>query len=134
LSTTNARPLRLAEVIFLTHVFDQFRDMAEKARAAGKSRHRVYPALEVKNTPLVHVLVTFDFSKTKKRLLQEIDRWLQLSKNKSRFKKHKPKTESGTAKQAKDRLKDLAAWRLYRELGCNKALEFAEENRMRDKF
>jgi len=105
----------------------------EQARAAGeRRRQRAYPVLEVKDTPLVYVLLAFDFSKTRKRLLQEFDRWSQLPRNKSRFKRNKPKTESGTPKQAKDRLKDLAAWRLYRELGYDKALKFAAENRKRD--
>jgi hypothetical protein len=78
------------------------------------------------------VLLPFDFSKSKKRILQEIGKWLDLSENKARFDKHSPKTEAGTEKQAKDRLKDLAAWRLYRDLASERALSFAEENRKRD--
>src|SRR5262249_47155429 len=96
-------------------------------------RQRVYPVLELPNAPLVQALLPLDFSKTKKRLLQSIGKWLDLSENKARFEKHKRKTETGTEKQAKDRLKDLAAWRLYRELRCDEALSFAEKNRKRDK-
>lgn len=33
----------------------------------------------------------------------------------------------------RDRLKDLASWRLYRALGCEAALSFAVENRKADK-
>jgi hypothetical protein len=140
LSTTEARPLRLAEVVFLTRVFDQFKDMAEGARAkmkqaiaARKPRQKAYPVLEVQNTPLVHALLPLDFSKSKQRLLQEIDLWLELPENKARFDKHRPRTEAGTEKQAKDRLKDLAAWKLFRELGWDGALEFAEQHREHDK-
>jgi hypothetical protein len=139
LSTTKVRPLRLGEVIFLTHVFNQFEDMAGKARAEwkkartpGRPRQKVYPILEVKNTPMAHALLPLDFSKSEKRLLEEIRAWLRLKENKDRFAKHQPKTEAGTEKEAKDRLKDLAAWRLYRELGCDKALSFTEKNRKRD--
>ncbi len=142
--------------MFLTHYLDQLKDMvakghaelkkqvaaeaqAAKARAEGKKkfppitpRQKFYPIFELPNTPFVQAFLPLDFRKSKKRLLQEIDKWLELPENKDRFDKHKPMTEAGTEKQAKDRLKDLAAWRLYRELGCDKAVSFAEENRKRD--
>jgi hypothetical protein len=139
LSTKKARPLVFGEVMFLTHYLDELKEIADKAcaewkeaRAAGKPRRKVYPILQLKGTPFVQALLPLNFSKSRKRLLQEIDKWLELPENKDRFDKHKPMTEVGTEKQAKDRLKDLAAWRLYRELGCDKALSFAEENRKRD--
>ncbi len=152
-STKKARSLILGEVMFLTHYLDQLKEMAAegraelqkqlaaeahvaKARAKGKKnvpavrrRQKVYPILELPNTPLVQVLLPLDFSKSKKRLLKEIDLWLQLPENKARFDKHELKIEAGTEKEAKDRLKDLAAWRLYRELGSKEALAFAEKNR-----
>jgi hypothetical protein len=139
LPSNRVHPLRLGEVMFLTPVFDAFQALADKARTEikekalrGEPRQKVYPVFEVKNTPLAQVLLPFDFSKTKKRILQEIDKWLQLPENKARFEKHKRRTESGTPKEAKDRLKDLAACKLYRELGWVKALEFAENNRKRN--
>jgi hypothetical protein len=139
LSTNKPRPLVLGEVMFLTHYLDQLKQMADKAStelrravAAGKTRQKVYPILELKGTPFVQALLPLDFSKKRTRLLQEIDLWLQQSENKARFDKHELKTETGTAKQAKDRLKDVGAWRLYRELGCDRALSFAAENRKRD--
>jgi hypothetical protein len=158
LPTNETRPLVLGEVMFLTPYLDQLKEKAEKARAelkrhvaaetrAAKARaegkkkiptvrrsQKVYPILELPNTPFVQGLLPLDFSKSKKRLLQEIGKWLNLPENKARFEKHKRKTEAGTEKQAKDRLKDLAAWRLCLELGCDEALSFAEKNRKRDKF
>jgi hypothetical protein len=138
-TTNRLRPLQLGEVMSLTPYLDQLKEMAEKARAELKEsvatrtpQQKVYPILELKNTPFVQALLPLDFRKTRKRLLQEIDLWLQLPENKDRFDKHQPKTEAGTEKEAKDRLKDLAAWRVYRELGYDKALRFCEENRKRD--
>jgi hypothetical protein len=139
LSKIKVRPLVLGEVIFLTPYLDQMKGMADKARAewkeagaAGGPRQKVYPILELENTPVVQVLLPFDYRKSKKRILQEIGKWLELPENKARFEKHKPKIEAGTEKEAKDRLKDLAAWRLYAKLGWEKALEFAEQHRKRD--
>lgn len=139
LSTTTARALRLGEVMFLTPYLDQLKEMADRARAESKEalaaerqRERIYPILELKNTPFVQALLPLDFSKSKTRLLEEIDLWLQLPENKARFDKHEMKTEAGTEKEAKDRLKDLAAWKLFRELGWHKALQFAERHRKSD--
>ena len=141
LSTIKVRPLPVGEVMFLTPYLDQLNEMAKEARTelkeavtAGRPRQKVYPIFEIPNTPFVQVLLPLDFRKRRNRLLQEIDLWLQLPENKARFDKHKPKTETGTEKEAKDRLKDTAAWRLCRELGCDGALRFSEENRKRDKF
>ncbi len=71
--------MRLGELIFLTHVFNQFKEMADSARAnlkesvaAGKPRQKVYPTLELKNTPLVQALLPLDFSKPRQRILKEI--------------------------------------------------------------
>jgi hypothetical protein len=140
LSTKKPQPLVLGEVMFLTRYLDQLKQLADKAStelreavAAGKPRQKVYPILELPNTPFVQALLPLDFSKSKKRLLQEIGKWLDLAENKARFDKHKPKTEAGTEKEAKDRLKDLAAWRLHRDLGTRRAFEFAEQNRKHDK-
>jgi hypothetical protein len=132
-STTKVRPLLLGEVMFLTHYLDQLKEKADKARAelkearaVGKQPQKMYPILELKNTPFVQALLPLDFSKSRRRLLDEIDLWLQLPENKARFDKHERKTETGTEKEAKDRLKDLAAWKLFRELGWEGALEFTE--------
>jgi hypothetical protein len=140
LSTNKPRPLVLGEVMFLTGYLDQLKQKADKAStdlrkaaAAGRARQKVYPILELKNTPLVQALLPLDFSKSRKRLLQEIGMWLKLPENKARFDKHKGKTEAGTEREAKDRLKDLAAWKLFREVGWEDALDFAEQRRKRGK-
>jgi hypothetical protein len=90
--------------------------------------------LELPKTPFVQVLMPLDFSKSKGRLLEEIGMWLDSPENKARFDTHKPKTEAETEKEAKDRLKDLAAWRLYRELGYTEAREFVYENPAQGRF
>ena len=143
------QPLRVHEVGYLTTtgIVDQLNTMAEKVMERyrlGQPHLEVYPIIEGpkivnlsnpkkrERTPWVHVLFTVDFNKTKKRLLQEFDTWLQLPENKARFDTHK-RDPTGTTGDSKDRLKDLAAWRLYRLLGCNEALAFAEKNRKRDK-
>jgi hypothetical protein len=64
-------------------------------------------------------------------LRKSINGW-NCPENKTRFDKHERKIEAGTEKEAKDRLKDLAAWRLYGKLGWGEALKFAEQHRKRD--
>jgi hypothetical protein len=115
-------------------IFEELRTIAAKAlknKTPRKPQQKVYPIVEPWS-PYVHAMFTLDFSKTKKRLLQEFDRWLRLPENRARLRAHgrKPIGKTGWFK---DSLKDLAAWRLYRELGFNEALAFAEKNRKRDK-
>jgi hypothetical protein len=123
-------------------VFDQLKRMQAEVinrKRAGERPPKVYPIIEAiseitsNEFALVHVLFTLDFCKTRKRLLQEFDEWLRLPENEARFDAHE-QNPIGKTGVFKDRLKDLAAWRLYRELGCNGALEFAERNRKRDKY
>jgi hypothetical protein len=64
--------------------------------------------------------------------LQEFKEWLDLPENKARLNAHQ-QNPTGKTGVFKDRLKDLATWRLYRELGCKRALAFAEQHRKRDK-
>jgi hypothetical protein len=63
----------------------------------------------------LHVIFTLDFSKSKKRLLQEFDAWLKLDENKRRLSENE-RDPKGTSPVHKDRLKDLATWRLYDDL------------------
>lgn len=76
----------------------------------------------------MHALFTLDFSKTKSRLLQEFEAWLDLPENKKRFVPFE-RDSTGTTGAAKDALKKLAEWRLYERLGLDEALRFAEEHR-----
>jgi hypothetical protein len=137
--TNKVQPLDLAEVMFLIYHLNQLKAIADEGWATAieltrrGTRQKVYPILELPDTSCVQALLPLDFSKSRKRLLQEIGKWLDLPENKARFDKHKPKTEAGTEKEAKDRLKDLGAWRLCEKLGWEQALEFAEQHRKRDK-
>jgi hypothetical protein len=142
------QPIQVNEVWYLVTrgVIQQLNTMAEQAietYRSGKPQRKVYPIVEgpvIENVSRprrkervswVHVIFCLDFGKTKKRLVQEFDKWLQLPENKVRFDAHK-QNPTGKTGAFKDRLKDLAAWRLYRGLGCEKALEFVEKNRKRD--
>jgi hypothetical protein len=134
--STEIEPLPMDEVWLLDTggIFDELKTMASKvlkSKRPRKPQRKVYPIVE-RCSPYVHAMFTLDFRKTKKRLLQEFDRWLRLPENRARFRAQgrKPTGKTGLFK---DRLKDLAAWRLYRELGCEEALAFAEKNRKRDK-
>jgi hypothetical protein len=145
LPADKVQPLRMNEVWNLQAlgIFDEFKAMAAKQmedkRTCGpKSPKPVYPVIDGwpkykrESSPWVHALFHLDFSKQKKRLLQEFAAWLELPENQKRRKLHERKTVGKTG-TFKDRLKDLASWRLYRELGCDKALQFATDNRLRDK-
>jgi len=90
---------------------------------------------QLKKEPLqwIRALFTLGFSTTRKQLVREFDQWLQRPENKARFDAHE-RNPTGKTGSFNDRLKDLAAWRLYRELGCKEALEFAEKNRKHDEY
>lgn len=137
--------LRMNEVWNLqaNGIFEEFNAMAErqwqdKRNSGAKPAKAVYPIIEgwpktkQGSSQWVHALFNLDFTKTKKRLLQEFDMWLQLPENAARFAAHK-RDPTGKTGLFRDRLKDLAAWRLYRELGNDKALKFAADNRLSDK-
>ncbi len=142
------QPLRVIDVWLLDGmgILDRLKTMAAEVMESKKLRkpHRkVYPIIEDPifdarfhqrkvRVAWVHVLFTLDFGKTKKQLLQEFDQWLQLRENRARLDAHR-QNPTGKTGAFKDRLKDLAAWRLYRELGCEDALAFAQKNRKRDK-
>ncbi len=145
LPADKAQPLRMNEVWNLQSngIFEEFNAMAErqwqdKRNSGAKPAKAVYPIIEgwpktkQGSSQWVHALFNLDFTKTKKRLLQEFDMWLQLPENAARFAAHKRDT-TGKTGLFRDRLKDLAAWRLYRELGTVKALKFAADHRLSDK-
>jgi hypothetical protein len=146
ISTTQARPLTMNELWLLDTmgIFDEFKAIAEQVRAdckentlRSKARKKVYPVIEgwprqkTENQPWVHALFTLNFTKTKKRLLQKFDEWLRLPENEQRFKQHQYNPVGKTG-EFKDRLKDLAAWRLYE--GCDRDWErannLAQSNRL----
>ncbi len=80
----------------------------------------------------VHALFTIDFGKTPTQLKKEFTKWLGLPENKALLDAHQ-RNPTGKTGEFVDRLKDLAASRLYRALGWEKAFEFADKNAKRDK-
>ena len=142
-------PLRISEVSHLMTwgVFDQFNAMAAKVKESyrpGKRRPlRVYPIVEdprivklshpkkKQKIQLAHVIVTVNFAETKPRLLQAFDKWLESPENKARFAAH-TQSPIGKTGVSKDRLKDLAVWRIYEGCGRDweKANIFANKHRL----
>jgi hypothetical protein len=132
---TGILPLHMKGVSVLDAlgVFREFQRMAAVEREQRRQRIRdkrafrkTYPVLG--KGQWVEALFTLDFSETKKRMLQRFEAWLDLPGNQERFAKHEsdPTGKTGTYK---DRLKDLAIWRLYDKLGFDKMLKFAKDNR-----
>ena len=78
-----------------------------------------------------YVLLPIDFGKPKKHALKMLAVLLEESQSKERFEKYSKKPFG----EAKDRLKDLATWRLYRHCGndWNKANDFADAHRKKTK-
>jgi hypothetical protein len=136
------QPLLMEEVWLLdaAGIFDELKTMAARVmqnKRPRKPERKVYPIIEgwphqaKAKLPGVHVMFTLDFSKTKTRLLREFNEWLQLPENKARFDACalNPIGKTGVFK---DRLKDLAVWRIYEGCGRNwwKANTFANDHRI----
>lgn len=81
-----------------------------------------------------HCLFEVDLSASKGNLTRQFKRWLALPKNRKRLNRY-GKEKRGIAGQPLDRLKDLAAWRLYRENenDFEQANKFATLNRKKFK-
>ena len=133
--TREIPPLHMETVRVLESIgiFDQLKSKAEEVQQEasehfGKPIKKVYPIIE--HSQWAFALFTIDFSKTKKRLRQEFEKWLELPDNKERLTSHKRKPIGKTGIFV-DRLKDLAAWRLYRDLGNVGAIKFTEKHRKR---
>jgi hypothetical protein len=135
-------PLRMDEVWLLdaAGIFDELKTMAAKVmqnKRPRKPQRKVYAIIEgwplqkKAQGPWVHVMFTLDFGKTKKRLLGEFDKWLQLPENKARFDAY-GQNPIGKTGVFKDRLKDLAVWRIYEGCGRDweKANTFANDHRI----
>jgi len=75
-------------------------------------------------------LLEVDFAARKGDLTGEFNKWLALPENRKRLKKYGME-KRGVTGQPLDRLKDLAAWRLYRENGnrWESANQFAADHR-----
>jgi len=119
-------------------VFDQFKAMAEEAKPGvedvppgtkGKPMNLVPPLLQ-KRESVYCAVFNVDYSESENQLANQFREWLRLPENQERLAEYK-KSTTGTTGKPLDRLKDLAAWRLYRECGndWNKANEFADKHR-----
>lgn len=128
-SSPTTRPLPMSDVRKLErlHVFDKF-----KAMAMAQNKEKFPPVLQSgKGFPWYYALFHLNFSKSETELLRQFKEWLRLPENKQRFQTHKRrKVDTGIPL---DRLKDLAAWRLFRELGndLQAANDFANQHRKR---
>ncbi len=138
--TEKIPPLPMTDVYTLkvTGVLDKFREMAGEAEPiieavrpgqVGKPMRLVAPVLQ-KWESVFYALFDVDYSKGETQLVKEFKAWLRLSENLERLDTYeKPKT--GTTGGPLDRLKNLAAWRLYRELDndWDAANKFANDHR-----
>jgi hypothetical protein len=145
-SGKKARPLLTHDVTLLDSmgIFERFQKMSRlrrhgKDQCKAPSKGEEFPPI-IQGWPnrkgdhlshLFNVLFTLDFTKNRKQLHREFDAWLETPAIKQYRKKHERATIGKTG-AFKDRLKDLAAWRLFRRLGDEDATAFANTNRKRD--
>lgn len=140
LPTTKLRPLSMPDVWTLKAmgILDKFKTMGD---AGGLVAEAVSPGKKAKLMGFVlpilqqhqsfhHAIFTLDFSKSEAQLVNEFRAWLRLRENQTRLNEFK-KTRMGTTGKPLDRLKDLAAWRLFREKGndWDATNEFANKHR-----
>lgn len=136
-------PLPMLDVWMLKalRVFEKFSKMGEMARPVIKNVRPGEKAEPIQFTPPIlqqqdgayHVIFNLDFSKGEPQLIHEFTEWLKLPGYRALLKKYR-KASTRKLDWPLDRLKDLAAWRLYREFGndWNEANKFA--NRRRKSF
>jgi hypothetical protein len=124
-------------------VLKQFQDLAEQATpvikdvppgAKPEPMKLVRPVLQERDGPNHYAIFTLDFSKGETGLCNEFKEWLRLPENKELLKKYK-KPMTGITGKPLDRLKDLVAWRLYREHknDWGAANDFADKRRKQRK-
>ena len=134
LGMTDARTLKAAGIL------EKFSEMAETSKPviedhdpqSGKIArpYKPMPPLLQQHESFFHAIFDFDFSESETQLVIRFKEWLRLPENQERLVKYKW-VKTGTTGKALDRLKDLAAWRLYREHGhdVNFANKFAAKHR-----
>lgn len=83
---------------------------------------------------IYYCLFEVDLSAGQGALTKQFKKWLASPENRKRLRRY-VKEKRGATGQSLDRLKDLAAWRLYRENGnnCEQANLFANQNRKKFK-
>jgi hypothetical protein len=118
-------------------VFDRFKQLAKDAR--GCKKPMVWGAHcppIIGDNEIKHVVVALNYRGGKDAMKQMFCRWVDNDANQELFKKYykKPihKQNPDSAVRYKEFLKFLAAWRLYDELGFEKAAEWTKKNRRED--
>jgi hypothetical protein len=123
-------------------ILKKFDKLSEKARPVVEDvppgskpppMKLLHPILR-QNQSLFNVIFTLDFSERETCLVERFRTWLQLPVIQKRLTRYK-KLRSESRAKALDRLKDLAAWRLYREFNndWNAANNFANKHRKEGK-
>jgi hypothetical protein len=119
----------MTDVGRLDGMLDRLKALAVKARSQrGPLRRRALPILHVGRW--THAVFTIDWRRTEAELVMQFRSFLRAHKERSQ--QHR-KTKSGGTGAPKDRLKDLAAWRLYEhcEGDWEAANAFAEKHRLK---
>jgi hypothetical protein len=144
LPKSEVRSLPMDDLVTLQAVgiLDKFKDLAEQSKPAiaevplgqvPEPMKLVEPMLQQMGA-VYQAIFALDFSKSEKQLVEEFRVWLRISDHAALLTKHKiPKT--GKTGWPRDRLKDLAAWRLFRELNNDwqAANDFANKHRRQRK-
>lgn len=120
-SSREVKPLPVLEIEHARRVF-------KRMSAAAKKRA---PALSMQGS-FIHAMFAVDGTKTRKQLVEQFKAWLALPDVKAWRAIYK-NNQIGKTGAAQDRLKDIAAWRLYSWLRMAGADTFAEKNRLRDR-
>ena len=123
----SGQPLFMHDVRRLERVLKGLMEKATKARAEQTAKKVLAVWHE---GPWTYPLPTIDCRKAKKQLVDEFEAWLEQPEMKERLRQYRH-SHTGKTGAPKDRLKDLAAWRLYQHCGNDwrKANEFASEHR-----
>jgi hypothetical protein len=113
-------------------IFDRFKQQAMADEHEWRDKPGLYPAM-VGDNQIKYVALPLDYAQGKDAMKEAFSLWLDSEANKKLFKKYykKPihKRNPDSPDRYKELLKYLAAWRLYDELGSQKAKEWTRKNR-----
>jgi hypothetical protein len=124
-------------------IFDRFKEQAASDEREWKKdpwkKHpgRYFPAI-VGDNGVKYAVLLFDCAQGKDAMKKAFSRWLDTDANRELFKKYykKPihKQNPDSPDRYNERLKYLAAWRLYDQLGFKTAKEWTAKNRRREEY
>jgi hypothetical protein len=137
------RPMLDLVLLDAMGLLDEFKAMANRAMAANMSpvRRKKDSAVPIfqgwpghrhraKQSNL-HALFTFDLINNETQVLRQVRSWWRSPEIKQ-LRAAFTRSTAGTTGAYKDRLKDLASWRIYRALGYAQADRFITAHRKRD--